>query len=438
MELEAINIILLPLRVNFMNKSFLDAVKKAKKQIESLNFMLKTRIKSTYFTRGGAKMSFADSMCFILKNSTKTMQIELDEFFNQNKESGISMTKQGFSQLREKINPGAFIDLNDNFINWFYGDGDFKRYRGFRLLCIDGSITEIPNTEKAREYFGYYSNQSERKLARAMVSVIYDAQNDLILESKICNWKTAERDVAKELINCLENKGFQKDLIIFDRGYPSKDFISFLDEKGLKYLIRIKRNKFSKQFDNANKDDQIIKIEYMGKTLYVRVINIVLQTGEIEKLITNVYDENFTIQGFKELYFKRWGVEVKYNQLKSRYELENFSGSNPIAVMQDFYSAIYLSNMMALAKSEANEKVKEEKKDLKYEYKVNMNILISKIRQILIKCLLTDDTIMRNKIFDQAMSSITKNLVPIRPNRSFPRKEPSRKNKYSLNRKCSM
>lgn len=214
----------------------------------------------------------------------------------------------------------------------------------------------MPNTEKTREYFGYYSNQSERKLARAMVSVIYDAQNDLILESKICNWKTAERDVAKELIECLENKEYENDLIIFDKGYPSKDFISFLDKKGLKYLIRINRNKFSTQFDNASKADQTVHIKYKGKILYVRVINIVLKTGEIEKLITNVYDESFIIEDFKELYFKRWGVEIKYNQLKSRYELENFSGSKPIAVMQDFYSAIYLSNMMALAKSEANEK----------------------------------------------------------------------------------
>lgn len=163
-----------------------------------------------------------------------------------------------------------------------------------------------------------------------------------------------------------------------------------------------------------------------------------MRTGEVEKLITNVYDENFTSEDFREIYFRRWAVEVKYNQLKSRYELENFSGSNPIAIMQDFYSAIYLSNMMTLAKNEANEKVKMQKTGLKYIYKVNMNILIPKIRQVLIKSLLTYDVTLRNKIFDEAMNVITKNLVPIRPNRSFPRKEPSRKNKYPSNRKRSM
>jgi len=35
------------------------------------------------------------------------------------------------------------------------------------------------------------------------------------------------------------------------------------------------------------------------------------------------------------------------------------------------------------------------------------------------------------------MKNITKNLVPIRPDRNFPRREPSRKNKYPINKKMS-
>ncbi|SMD17140.1 hypothetical protein SAMN04488500_1481, partial [Sporomusa malonica] len=139
-----------------------------------------------------------------------------------------------------------------------------------------------------------------------------------------------------------------------------------------------------------------------------------------------------------ELYFKRWGIEVKYSQLKSRYELENFSGVNPIAILQDFYATIYLSNLMAIAKAEANENAESNKEGLKYEYKVNINILISKMTQTLIECFYEDDLEKRMSLFDKAMKNITKNLVPIRPNRSFPRREPSRKNKYPVNKKRSL
>ena len=88
---------------------------------------------------------------------------------------------------------------------------------------------------------------------------------------------------------------------------------------------------------------------------------------------------------------------------------------------------------MSLAKAEANENIENSKKGLKYEYKVNMNILIPKMTRILIECLY--EVKKRTNLFDKAMKYITKNIVPIRLGRSFPRKESSRKNKFPVNRK---
>lgn len=420
-----------------MSKSLKTFQEIAIEQIADSPFMFANRAKSTYFTKDTAKMTFRDAIYFILKGLRKTLQIEIDDWFEflggEN-----TMTKQAFSQLRKKIKPDAFIQLNETFVKWFYGDDDFKKYKDYRLLSIDGSITEIPNTSGTREHFGYYHNQSDRQQARSMVCVIYDVENDFILESDIRTWKAAERDVAKELIERLELKGFKNDLLLFDRGYPSKDMFDFLESKKLKYLMRIKGNKFQPELDKANEPDQIVTLVHKDKILTVRVISVVLPTGEIEKLVTNLMDEGITTEDFKALYFKRWGIEVKYSQLKSRYELENFSGVSPIAIMQDFYATIYLSNLMALAKAEANEKAELNKEGLKYEYKVNMNILIPKMTRTLIECFYEEDPKKRVILYDKAMTNITKNLVPIRPDRSFPRREPSRKNKYPVNKKRSV
>ncbi len=271
-----------------------------------------------------------------------------------------------------------------------------------------------------------------------MVCVIYDIENDYILESDIRTWRAAERDAAKDLIEHLETKGYKNDLLLFDRGYPSDDMFEYLESKNLKYLMRVKVNKFNSDFDKANEPDQIITRIYKNKALPLRIINVALPTGEVEKLVTNIMTEDFTTEDFKTLYFKRWGIEVKYNQLKSRYELENFSGVNPIAIMQDFYATIYLSNLFGMVKTEANENVKSNKEGLQYEYKVNMNVLIPKMTRTLIKCLYEDDPEKRTVLFDKSMREISKNLVPIRPDRHFTRKEPSRKNKYPLNKKRSM
>ncbi|WP_094607259.1 IS4 family transposase ISPa45 [Sporomusa silvacetica DSM 10669] len=420
-----------------MLKKFMTSLEIAREQINDSLFMLTNRTKSTYFTKDTAKMNFKDAIYFILKGLRKTLQIEIDDWF-EFLGGEDTMTKQAFSQLRQKIKPDAFIQLNEKYINWFYSDDDFNKYKGYRLLSIDGSITEIPNTVNTREHFGYYHNQSDRKQARAMVCVIYDIENDIILESDIRTWKAAERDVAKYLIERLELNGFQNDLFLFDRGYPSKDMFDFLESKQLKYLMRVKVNKFHPEFDRANNPDQLITLIHKNKTLTVRIINVILPTGEVEKLVTNIMNVDLTTDDFKVLYFKRWGIEVKYSQLKSRYELENFSGVNPIAIMQDFYATIYLSNIMTMAKAEANETAKLNKEGLKYEYKVNMNILISKMTKTLIECFYEDDPKKRTILFDKTMSNITKNLVPVRPDRSFPRREPSRKNKYPINKKRSV
>jgi hypothetical protein len=37
----------------------------------------------------------------------------------------------------------------------------------------------------------------------------------------------------------------------------------------------------------------------------------------------------------------RWGIEMKYDELKDRLQIENFTGTTKIAIEQDFYSTIY-------------------------------------------------------------------------------------------------
>lgn len=78
----------------------------AKKQISNFSFLIDNRTKSSYFTKESAKMSFKDAIYFILKKLRKTLQIEIDEWF-EFIGGEKSMTKQAFSQLRQKIKPDA-------------------------------------------------------------------------------------------------------------------------------------------------------------------------------------------------------------------------------------------------------------------------------------------------------------------------------------------
>ena len=77
--------------------------------------------------------------------------------------------------------------------------------------------------------------------------------------------------------------------------------------------------------------------------LHLRLIRVELDTGEIEALITSMTDkQKYPQKIFKDLYHKRWPVEVDYLFMKERLELGNFSGQSSLSVYQDFHAKISL------------------------------------------------------------------------------------------------
>ncbi len=77
-------------------------------------------------------------------------------------------------------------------------------------------------------------------------------------------------------------------------------------------------------------------------------------------------------------------------------------------------------------------------KDLKYEYKVNTNVLIGKLKDSLVLMLLEDDPEKRITMFQKIMKEISKNMVPIRPGRSKDRRKGLRAHKHPVNYKKSL
>ncbi|MCY6355852.1 IS4 family transposase, partial [Clostridium sp. ZS2-4] len=276
-----------------------------------------------------------------------------------------SISKQAFSENRQKINPKAFVELNNRINQIIYEEcNEYELWNGYRLSAIDGTTIELPNTELLRNEFGYAKNQyAEVAVARGTASCIFDVLNKIIIKSKIDRYKTSERKMAMELISEMkqDNNSF-KDLILFDRGYPSQELISKLMDMNICFVMRLKNSTFKKKID-PTKQDQIIEIKYNNKIYSVRIIKFDLESGVEEVLITNLFDESMTESDFKELYFMRWGIEIKYDELKNRLEVENFTGTTKIAIEQDFYASIYLSNMVELARKDSDEIIAVEREN---------------------------------------------------------------------------
>ncbi len=419
-------------------KSFDKALLSSKIMIEDYVFKCTNRNDPSDFTRSG-KMGFKDTVFFMLNMVNKTLQTELTDFYKNVLKRDGSISKQAYSENRQKINPNAFIELNDRINKVIYEECDeYSLWNGYRLSAIDGTILELPNTAPLQAEFGCSKNQRS-KVARARATCIFDVINKIVIKSKIDKAHTSERKMAKELILDMLKDSKMKELILFDRGYPGAELISTLIENGVYFVMRSTSKAYISLMD-VNQADQLIKIKYGKKAYTVRVVRFLLDSGIEEILLTNLFDENLKLSDFKTLYFKRWGIEIKYDELKNRLEIENFTGLTKIAIEQDFYASIYLSNMIELARKDSDEIVEKdnEEKDNKYEYKTNLNTLIGSLKDNLIMMMLVESKRKRNKMYKEMMEEVSKSRIPIRPDRQNPRPERMSRSKYRKNRKRSL
>jgi hypothetical protein len=436
-------------------------LERAIRMINGNEFKNQSRKSEKDFTRK-RKVGFVPLICMLIRMVRKSTQLELDEFremFMSESAEATSYTKQSFSEARQKLSPTAFTLLSDEIIRGFYEDDDFKTYKGFRLLAIDGSIIEVPNTKENQQTYGYASSQKEGfRVARALSSHLFDIENRIAISTCLSRYDDSERNLARGNIEKLLSfeQTHISNLILFDRGYPSAHFILYLHEKGINYVMRA-QGAFYKEIINTSTPDETVRIEItkqrakelkaqgtpikQGTILEIRVLKVELPTGEIEILLTNLSADKLSHEESKSLYFKRWGIETRFNELKHKFEIQNFSGEKPLLIEQDFYATVFLSNIASIFEQEAEEELREknQSKTLKYEeYRINKNILVGKLKNRLIEMILEEDAEKKDVLYNRFLGELQRNVVPVIKDRYFKRDKQSRANRYSKTKRRSL
>jgi hypothetical protein len=412
--------------------------------IKSMEFKIKHRIKEIFFTRT-VKLTFSIMVNMIIKKSNKSIQNSLNDM----KLSGdvdYTVTNSAYTQARAKLNYTAFEELGNKTVELFYADGEYNKFKGFRLLTVDGSITILPNTDDIKKEFNptIVTNNIEdfsKEIVEARVSVLYDVLNNIALHSTINNACKSEDNnliVKGERVLAIEHLKYctKDDLVIKDRGYPSYELFANYNASS-NYLVRMPKTCFSKAkflfAPHCNENDVILEInapkqikeklkqQNLPLKMKIRFIRVVLDNGTIEVLATNVLDnKRLQTTDFKELYALRWGIELYYDVLKNRLSLENFTGLTSLAIKQDFYATIFLTNYEAILVYDTNIELQDKKKDNKYAQQVNKAISFNAIKYKAFDIFYSN----KNKFtqIKELEELFLTNTVTIRPNRkSLPR-----------------
>ncbi len=428
-------------------RKYIGLLNELREQIESEQFVQEHKEKPTDFTRQRC-LSFAMVVLFLINMVKRPLQDELDEMFRALQGEKIALrqvSKSAFCQARKKLKPSAFIALNQTQNAYFYKEFDQESWHGKRLLAIDGSLVDVPNTAANQEHFGSWGSRHGTKRAKARASQIFDVLNDVTVDALLKPKEIGERELAKQHLAKV-NTG---DLVLLDRGYPAHWLFAFMLERDIDFCARISSSwSATKQFIASGQQEAIVTItpstyaarlcrrhSVSDKPLQLRFVRIELDSGEIEVLVTSLLDTLLLPHDlFKELYHHRWPVEEDYKRLKSRLELENWSGKTSTAVYQDFHAAIFTKNLAAILAHPAKLPIIEQTSSRQHSYQVNMTNLISKLKDTVLYLFLDEHL---SPLFRSLWQQIVLTIEPIRPGRSFPRLKQVQRAKYPVNYKST-
>ena len=375
--------------------------------------------------------SFNDYLIFILANKGKTLTMEIENFVEEyfNDDESKLITKEAVSKQRQKFSYEIFIDMNRYFIKDFMNSEEYQYFFKDKIvLVIDGSKSEIPNAPESKEWANIKDDSpSNKKALRVLFSTVTDIKYGIILDAIIGKYNSSERDLFKKHLNNIKDLvDLKKVIIIVDAGYYSFELKLILEKMGIDYIFRLPPDTYDKEiskmknfdenlrFSNTTsrrqniKDENLLKkakkLPYIeGRVVKVPIIN---ENDEEDELIllTNLPQNKFNGYEIAGLYRDRWEIEVNYDRLKNKMEIENYSGKLEQTIKQDFHSSIYIFNLAMILRNniqkhlERKNKKKREKENK--EYRTNINTLIGRIKNKLLD-LFTLESDKMKRIFER-------------------------------------
>lgn len=358
-------------------------------------------------------------------------------------------TSSAFVQQRSKIKPEAFETIFKEFSQELVASFE----EDIPVLAVDGSKIQIAtNPNDLESFFPGNNGQKPYNLLHlnGLFHLGHRIYDDVIIQ------KARQANEHKALIEMIERSTLHKAIIIADRGYESYNTLAHIQEKGWFFLFRIKdgacgiknglelpettsydlsfelnlTRKQTKETKELFKDKNHFRfipatteLDYLPKKcrksdetkffkFSFRIVRFTVSENTTETIITNLPEENYPLNKIKELYASRWEIETSFRDLKYTMGMLNFHSKKVMCIQQEIYAHLIMYNFAEMITSH----VVIKKKQRKYAYKASFSVAANMCRKY-----------YRGKTSPPDLETIiSRNLVPIRPDRHQVRYQSSR------------
>ena len=219
------------------------------------------------------------------------------------------------------------------------------RYRGFRLLAIDGTCITLPEAKALRKFYGTANNGTGRHAPQARMVMLQSPLTRLPIAYELQPFKVGEVTMARRLVAGLHGD----DLVLLDSGYCSYGLLCDIQQRQAFFCIRVQRtlNLRTRKLLHGRRDRLVCwqpkdsrgrwRREGLPRSLELRLIEYCVPGYRTIKLLSNVlsprrlsyadFTRLTTTQGVGErllpgLYHQRWQIETSFDELKNQHGME--------------------------------------------------------------------------------------------------------------------
>lgn len=386
------------------------------------------------------KLGFKKLIHLLLTMEAGCIKEELYRFFGRTTDAP---SKAAFYKQRQKLAKNALANIFFSFnakLSKSLFDGKYQ------LIACDGSSVDIFRNPDDPDTFFEPNGKSTRGFSQVHINAFYS-----ILDRRFTNLlvqparKRNEYAAFCEMVDTAGPDG-PPTVYFADMGYASYNNYAHVIENGQFFLIRCNdkrlRSILGQSTDGLKEIDAHIDciltrtrskkkrlhpdqpelyryicasvpLDYINDEnpeypLSLRVVRFEITPGCFENIITNLPDQEFDFEDFKDLYHMRWSEENAFRDIKYPLCLKAFHSKKYDYIVQEIWARAILHNFSSVIITG----VKIDKPNAKHKYQVNFSEAFKTCRYFLRN---------QNGKKMEVESLIAQNTEPIRPGRTFAR-----------------
>jgi hypothetical protein len=329
---------------------------------------------------------------------------------------------------------------------------DAVRWKGFRLLALDGTEIALPYWKSLAQDFGTSRNGRRRRRPQARMVMLAFPQCRLPWHYELTPRSCHEQTSAAKLVEFLE----PRDLLLMDRGFWSYGLFWQIQRRQAFFGIRLRRGVSLKTLKKLGPEERLVewkmpnksrkKCAWRGlpglpKSLTLRVVGYHMPGFRPSAVVTNAIDpkvisrEDWVRMATADdagrvleagLYHRRWEIETMFCELKVRQGMERSLRSRTaegVSFEVAGHVLLYFLTRWLIFEAAKEHGVSP--------LRISFTQALREINDMRHALLLADPQRVRRVLLPRLLKRIASHLVPLRPDRHYPRlADRYRKGKY--------